>query len=407
MRPFRLAVVNSHPIQYFAPLFRYINADPRFEVTVLYLSDHSLRGAQDVGFGQTVTWDIDLLSGYRSVFVGEAAKRRTPAGFFSLIAPQVWNEVRSGGYDALLVHGHAYAANLIAVAAAKSKGLPVFSRGETHLGLVREGAKRWIRKPVMGAFYALFDRFLAIGSANRAFYAAMGVPARKIFLTPYSVDNSRFVNQSTLTPAERSQWRARFGIPEDGPAILYAAKFTRRKHPDDLLSAAAKVRKEFGAPFYVVMCGAGEMEAELKAYCVSHGLNNVIFTGFVNQGDLPKLYGACDVFVLPSENEPWGLAVNEAMCAGLPIVIAREVGCVADLVTDGVNGFTPQAKDVHGLASALKQLIEDDALRRRQGAASRDRISHWSYRQYLEGLAAAVTDLPRRGRMAASPRTSG
>src|SRR2546425_12905043 len=88
----RIAVLNSHPIQYFAPLYAYLNAAPDLDVTALYLSDVSIRGGRDVGFGQDVKWDLDLLSGYRSVFLGDAARRREPTGFWSLVAPQVWNE---------------------------------------------------------------------------------------------------------------------------------------------------------------------------------------------------------------------------------------------------------------------------------------------------------------------------
>src|SRR3954447_11885707 len=125
MRPTRIAILNSHPIQYFAPLYAYLNAAPDLDITALYLSDISLRGAKDIEFGHDVKWDVDLLSGYRSIFVGSAARSREPRGFFSLIAPQVWGELRSGRYDALWLHGHNYAANHIALAAAKSAGLPV------------------------------------------------------------------------------------------------------------------------------------------------------------------------------------------------------------------------------------------------------------------------------------------
>ena len=111
----RIAVLNSHPIQYFAPLYAYLNASPDLEVTALYLSDFSIRGGKDAGFGRDVKWDLDLLAGYRSVFLGEAARTREPQGFWSLVAPQVWNELRSGRYDVLWLHGHNYAANLIAL----------------------------------------------------------------------------------------------------------------------------------------------------------------------------------------------------------------------------------------------------------------------------------------------------
>jgi hypothetical protein len=81
-KPFRLAVINSHPIQYFAPLFKYLNQDSELSVTALYGSDFSLRGGIDHGFKQAITWDIDLLQGYQSVFLGEAAKTRDPKGSF-------------------------------------------------------------------------------------------------------------------------------------------------------------------------------------------------------------------------------------------------------------------------------------------------------------------------------------
>lgn len=400
----RLAVLNSHPIQYFAPLYAYLNADPAMEVTALYMSDLSLRGGRDKGFGQAITWDIDLLAGYRSIFLGEAAKRRSPGGFFSLMAPEAWSIVRNGGFDALLVHGHNYAGSLIAIAAAKSAGIPVFVRGETHLGLNRRRWKQALRRPVMGAFYRLVDRALAIGSANADFYRAMGVPDDRIFQVPYTVDNERFTADSRLTAKQRTEWRRRFGIPEDRPAILYAAKFTRRKHPENVLVAAARVRARTERPFTIVMCGSGELEPELRAYCQAEGLDNVVFTGFVNQAELPKLYGACDAFVLPSENEPWGLAVNEAMCAGLPIVVSAEVGCVRDLVSDGVNGFTPAARDVEALAAAFTTLVSDDELRARQGVASRERIAGWSYRECLNGILAAYDSLDlQRGRVFRGP----
>jgi glycosyltransferase involved in cell wall biosynthesis len=89
------------------------------------------------------------------------------------------------------------------------------------------------------------------------------------------------------------------------------------------------------------------------------------------------------------------------MCANLPVVVSRDVGCVADLVQDGLNGYTPAAGDVAGLASALQRLIEDEGLRRRQGRESLARIRQWGYQQCLEGLRSALAGLELRG-----PRTN-
>jgi glycosyltransferase involved in cell wall biosynthesis len=401
-------VLNSHPIQYFAPLYAYLNAASDLEVTALYLSNVSIRGGKDAGFSRKVKWNLDLLAGYRSVFLGEAARTREPGGFWSLVAPQVWNELRSGRYDVIWLHGHNYAANLIALAAAKMAGLPVLMRGETHLGLPCRGIKSVLRRPLLGALYSLCDRLLAIGSGNANFYRAMGVPEHKICLVPYSVDNERFAQSAKLTKDERADVRRRYNIPIDRPSVLYAAKLTRRKRPGDLLEAARRLKVAIDRPFTVVMAGSGELEHELRRFCAEHALTNVVFTGFINQSELPGLYAASDVFVLPSEHEPWGLAVNEAMCAGLPVVVSREVGCVADLVRDGVNGCTLAVGDIDELVRALRRLIEDECLRQRQGQASLERIQQWGYRQCLEGIRSALVGLQHRDpKVRSTLRTTG
>jgi glycosyltransferase involved in cell wall biosynthesis len=389
----RIAVLNSHPIQYFAPLYRYLNATPDLEITALYLSDFSIREARDVGFGRDVRWDVDLLSGYRSVFLGKGAGTREPNGFWSLIAPSVWSELRSGRYDVLWLHGHNYAANFIALMAAKANGMSVMMRGETHLGLARKRLKTALRRPLLGTLYGQCDRLLAIGSANASFYQAMGVPHQKIFLVPYTVDNQRFRGKARLSREQKVEIRNRYGLGLDQPAVLYAAKFTPRKRPGDLLEATRRLKLETGRPFTLAMVGSGELEGDLRAFCAEHALDNVVFPGFVNQSQLPELYGACDIFVLPSEHEPWGLAVNEAMCAGLPVVVAQEVGCVSDLVRNGINGYTPAVGDIKSLATVLRWLIEDETLRQRQGEASAARISQWGFEQCLQGIRAALIDL--------------
>lgn len=388
-RPFRLAVVNSHPIQYFAPLYAYLNRDPDLEVTALYCSDFSLRGGVDPGFKQAVTWDVDLLEGYRHVFLGERAKRRSIGGFWSLVCPEVWGEIRSGRYDAVWLHGYAYAAYVLAFLAAKSCGLPVFIRSETQLRLHRAGWRRRLRDGILGIAFRYVAGCLAIGSANRDYYRSLGVPEEKIFDVPYTVDNDRFIAAAKLTVEERRQVRAEYGLPQDRPVVLYASKLTRRKHPDDVVEAMAHLRDE-GIQATLFLVGTGEMEAELHARVAVLGLNNVVFGGFVNQSALPRVYAASDVFVLPAENEPWGLIVNEVMCAGLPVIVAEEVGCVPDLVRDGVNGKHMRAGDVSSLTAALRELLADADRRHAMGRASSAIIRRWSYAECVQGAKAAV-----------------
>ncbi|WP_407166042.1 glycosyltransferase family 4 protein [Bradyrhizobium sp. ORS 111] len=386
----RVAFINTHPIQYFAPLYAYLNQSEDFTVSAIYLSDYSIRGAVDDGFAHTVKWDIDLLTGYNVRFVPGADRRGAPTGFLSMVVPELWREVRSGGFSAVIVHGHTPVATLIAAAAARAARIPVFMRSETHLGLRRSRVKNMLRRPVIGACYRWFDGVLAIGSANHDFYRAMGVPERCIFTMPYTVDNDRFIAASHLSTVERAELRAGFGVTDDRPVVLFAAKFQHRKRPDDLLRAASRLRDE-KADFHLLMIGSGEMETELRFLAQTLSLDNIHFAGFVNQAALPRYYAASDIFVLPSENEPWGLAVNEAMCAGMPIVASSEIGCARDLVRNGVNGRTFAAGDITGLADALMPLIANAEMRRLMGRASKRLISRWSYAECEVGLRQALT----------------
>ncbi len=398
----RVAFVNSHPIQYFAPLYAHINRSPDIEAVPIYLSDISLRGGFDKGFGQTIKWDIDLLAGANPIFVRDAA-RNDPADGLKLLAPEIWSIVRRGDFDAVVVHGAQFSANEVAVLAAKSVGVPVIVRGETHLGLERSGMRANLRNLLVHRFYRQFDAFLTIGTRNREFYRSLGIPHERLFDFPYTVDNARMASAASLDAARISAVRQRYGIATDRPAVLFASKFTRRKHPDDLIAAAARLAAT-GMPFALVMAGAGEMDAELRALADAHPQLNTVFTGFVNQAALPELFGACDVFVLPSEQEPWGLIINEAMAAGLPIIASREIGAVADLVRHGENGVVIDARDVDALTDALTAIVGDPKKRSAMSRASRRIIAGWSYVEAEAGLRAAVDYLSPTGQPAPAQR---
>ncbi len=385
----RVAFVNTHPIQYFAPLYRYINASSQIEAVPIYLSDVSLRGEIDKGFGHAVKWDTDLLSGMTPVFAEGAGTRMVETGITKMMVPQTWSLIRKGGYDAVVVHGHATGANHIAWAAAKSMGIPVFTRGETHLGLVRSSLRGTLRNLLMPLFYATYNGVLAIGSANKRFYEAQKVPQRKISLFPYSVDNDQLITLAQMSDADRQARRSKLGLKPGRLAILYASKFQPRKHPEHLIEACAQLAKE-GLEFDLVLAGSGEMDAQLRALAGQHPQLNVIFPGFFNQSELPSLMAACDAFALPSRNEPWGLIINEAMCAGLPVIASREIGSVEDLIEDGVNGHIFDAGDIPALTNAIRSLLQNPEKTRAMGQASVTRIKQWGYRECLDGLTHAL-----------------
>lgn len=125
----RLAALYSHPIQYFAPLFRALAARPEIDLTVYFCSRHGLDVSYDPGFGQAFKWDIPLLDGYRHVFLPNVCRGKGIDRFFSLLNPAIVSELRHRRYDAILVHSYQYATHWLAMLVAPLQVLRCFCAG--------------------------------------------------------------------------------------------------------------------------------------------------------------------------------------------------------------------------------------------------------------------------------------
>jgi glycosyltransferase involved in cell wall biosynthesis len=389
-RSMRLAVLLSHPIQYFSPLLRRLAAERDIDLTVFYGSTQSVDEYLDAGFGQRIQWDVPLLEGYRSKFLPNLRRSGAVAGFASLLNPSIVTELRRGRFDALVVHGHSYATNLLAIFAAKLLRIPVFMRCETHLGLRRAGMKRMVRRPLMTAFYRhFFAGCLPIGTRNRDFYRFHSVSDSKLHLVPYAVDNDYFMRQAEKFIDDVPGTRTALGLPADKTIILFASKLMARKRPLDLLEAFHRLR-QVTSDAALVFVGSGSEEDALRSYVKVHSVPDVHFLGFRNQSELPKFYAVSNVFVLPSEDEPWGLIINEVMCAGKPVVATEEIGAVTDLIEHGKNGLTYQTGDVQALANHLLTLVEQPRLSEQMGARSREIIAGWDFERCVAGIRSAL-----------------
>jgi glycosyltransferase involved in cell wall biosynthesis len=391
-RPYKLAVLASHVIQYQAPFFRYLAASGEIEPTVFFCLDWGAQAYHDKQFGRTVRWDVPLLEGYRFEHLPNWSPR-PGVEFWGQINPGIASRLRAGAFDAVLVFGWAHATNWIAMSAAFFSGLPVLMSGESYLLLPQTGRKRLAKRLLFGALFPRIKAFMAIGRHNADFYRAYGVPQRKIFPLPYAVNNDFFFSQAREHSSRRLESRRELGLPPDMPVILSVCKLMDKKRPLDLLAAYERVSKR--RPAALVFVGNGDMERELALYAERKGLSGVRFVGFQNQTELGRFYSLADVFVLPSSYETWGLVVNEAMCFGLPVVASDRVGATGDLVRDGVNGFVFPVGDVGALSEKLEALLSDEGRRRAMGEASLRIIRDWSYREGAQGLRACLEEIVR------------
>lgn len=382
--PLRLAHVVSHPIQYQAPLLRRLAQEPGLLLKTFFLTDAGAQPFHDPGFNRVVKWDVPLLDGYEHQFIA----RGLPLPLkFNQPARCSWRRAfAAGGFDAVWVNGYAHGPLLRAIAAAKWLGIKVLVRGESHDGL-RRAEPRW-RRAAQRALFRQVDAFLAIGSANRDFYVARGVAPQRVHLAPYSVDNEYFRERIDAAASRRATLLSELQLSPSLPVVLFASKLQPRKRCGDLLRAYEAIRED--TPAQIVVVGDGTERGALMEYVREKRLEDVRFVGFKNQSELPAYYDLCDIFVLPSDTEPWGLIVNEVMNAGKPVVVSDAVGAARDLVPDGRSGCVFPVGDVAALAARLRTLISQPDLRRRMGAHARVLVGEWGIDATVAGIRSAL-----------------
>lgn len=385
MTRLRLAWLATHPIQYQAPLLRAITQCPDIDLTALFFSDFSTRSFVDPGFDCAIEWDTPLLDGYRHEFLpGTGAKIQRIQTFQPKVGGLA-NRLNKRNFDVVLVQGWQHYGMVQAAWLAKRAGLKVLMRCEAtdHVS-ASTGVKRLLRDGVVRFLLNQVDCCMAIGTHNRNFYLDRGIPLQRIGAMPYCVDNHHFQTKAKM--ADVDGLYAQLSLVPGRPVILYASKLMARKFPDLLLEAYRQLPEP--RP-YLLYVGDGEMRANLEENVRNHGLNDVRFLGFRNQGELPAFYALADIFVLPSINETWGLVINEAMNAGCAIITTDQVGSAADLVRHGENGFIIPAQDVKALSDALTACLEQEQFRN-MGERSIQIINQWGISENVIGLRSAL-----------------
>ncbi len=386
---YRVLLVSSHPVQYASPLFRQMAEHPRLDIQVAYCSLQGAEAAVDPEFGVEVKWDVPLLEGYPWVHVPNKSLWPGLGRFFGLVNPGLWTLVREGGFDAVVIYtGYVYASFWITLVAAKLHRVPIlFGTDATSLDPRSGGRwKVWLKKLALPAVFRMAVVPLAPSSATARYLQSLGVPADRIALTPFVVDNDSWTRRAA--EVDRGGARSALGCVDGEPVVLFCAKLQPWKRPQDVLRAFAKADVP-GAR--LVIAGDGPMRSELEAEANALNLaDRVRFAGFVNQSSLPALYRSADIMVLPSEYEPFGLVVNEAMLCGCAAVVSDCVGARQDLILTGETGYVFPCGDVDALGALLREVLSHPERLKQVREAGRKRMETWSPREYIEALVEAT-----------------
>lgn len=386
----RIGFLLSHPIQYYAPIFRALAS--RCDLQVFFAHRQSAAGQADAGFGVAFEWDTDILSGYQSKFLENVARHPSTDHFNGCDTPVIRREIAEGHFDALVVPGWALRAYWQGVLAGRKAGVTVLARGDSQLGGHQKPWVRLAKRLVFAQVLRRFDGFLYVGQRNREYLMHYGVPERRLFFSPHCIDNDLFGDASE---AARRDALADQHTGRRVPRILFVGKLMARKRPVDVLRAADMVSRRIG-PVEVVFAGSGELEPELRRVAAATKVATT-FLGFVNQSQLPAVYSAADVIVLPSSSsETWGLVINEAMACGVPAAVSEAIGCAPDLVENGVTGATFADGDVGGCARALESVLALDRAATRRHLA--ERMATYSPARAADGIVEAAVALAARTR---------
>lgn len=391
-RKLRLAYVVSHPIQYQAPLLRRLAQEPDISLNVFFWSDFSTKEYEDEEFGGVrIKWDVPLLEGYQYEYL-PVIRNSTKTSFWAPINGGIYRALKQGRFDAVWLHGYWSVNCLVTMIAAKLLGMPLLERADGSLiSRPRSGFKRTAKRAFFWITQSLISAVLPVGIRNRdywAYYLGADFPS---FMVPYAVDNAYFQRMVATARHDREEFRRQLGLERNHPVILYASKLLSQKRCVDLIDAYIGMKAMVdGKKPYLLIVGDGSERSYCEAKVHAAGESRVHFLGFQNQSQLAKFFDLCDVFVLPSVYESFGLIVNEVMNAGKAIIVSDQVGCQPDLVADAVNGRVFPAGNVEVLRSILESVLDDPMARRDMGGRGLETINRWSFEEDIHGLRQAL-----------------
>ena len=236
--------------------------------------------------------------------------------------------------------------------------------------------KRVAKKLLYPMMFSLPSVFLPGGTRQKRYLQHYGVPESRIVVAQMTVDVEAIAKAVMAIPSEaRRARRTALGIAEDECVFLFVGRLESTKGIAVLLEAFSMAFAN-RANVRLLIAGDGALRGMVEMVVVHS--QRVRWTGRLTGEALLDIYAAADVLVLPSVFEPWGLVVNEAMAAGLPVIVSEQVGCVDDLVVDGRTGIVIDADSPASLAKAMMRLTDDAPLRQTMAAEARQRISSWT-----------------------------
>lgn len=378
----KLAIVTTHPIQYYAPIFRLLGN--KLTVKVFYTAGADFGNRLDKGFRKKISWDIPLLDGYEYQFLTNIAPDPGTHHFNGIVNTDAISALTNYQPDALLIFGWANHSHLKILRHFKGK-VPIFFRGDSTLLDVKKGLKNISRFLFLSWVYRHVDVAFYPGQANKRYCLKFGIKEKNLVFAPHAIDNKRFGEDRD---DEVLSFRSVLKLANTDILILFAGKLEPKKNPLLLFNAFAQLDLP---NTYLLFVGNGVLETELKEMkqqiYTTNLASRIHLMDFQNQSMMPVVYQSADLFCLPSKGpgETWGLAVNEAMAAGKAILVSDKVGCAEDLVTTDC-GMVFHSEAIEDLKQKLLALTTSRDKLVKMGKNSKKKIQNWSFEEQVKSI---------------------
>jgi 1,2-diacylglycerol 3-alpha-glucosyltransferase len=276
--------------------------------------------------------------------------------------------------------------SIVALKMARKHGIPSVVMSESQAD---DASRSYIREVIKGRIVSQFDAALVGGPSHAAYVNRLGIPSERIHFGYNAVDNEYFASGSDLARSNPETTRRQHLLPDR--YVLASARFIKKKNIPNLVYAYAQARKQVDiAPDLVILGDGPEIDAIKFAITQGNVKKNVHLCGFQTYESLPEIYGLAEGFVHVSTVEQWGLVINEAMAAGIPVIASNCCGAARTVITDGVSGILtePVIPSITGALVKLFSLPPDQ--RALMGLAASDAIAAWGPTRFASGMRKAV-----------------
>jgi 1,2-diacylglycerol 3-alpha-glucosyltransferase len=297
----------------------------------------------------------------------------------SRMAQLLWRKLDELDPEVVLIPGYYTAPALAAAVWAKRRNRKAILMTETTQG---DHERVWWKEAAKSHLIrTLFDAAIAGGSRHVAYLGELKFPASRIGRFYDVVDNDFF--RDGAARSRRTETPAQFQLPDR--YFLYVGRLAPEKNLEALVRTFAAARNR-GAQSSLVLVGDGPLRRRLERQVEEAGLGPCVrFAGLKSTAEILPYYAFAHAFVLPSRQEPWGLVVNEALAAGLPVIVSNRCGCASDLVAHGMNGFIFDADHEEELTDSLWRVDRWGSQERAfAGRRSEELVSRYSPRNWAE-----------------------